>query len=232
MKSDAHARCMSDSKAFFDAIRAGDAGKVREMLASDHSLVNAKTERGFSPVTVVAYYRQADILDVILSHRPTMTVHDAALSGDLKHVRELVGKNPKLANDVSSPDGFPPLALAAYAGRAEVVTYLLSKGADLHFAAPGVGFNALTGAVSESRAEVVKILVKAGANVNYLYESGEAAVLVTAAANGNPEIVKTLLDAGADPNIRTKAGKTPLAMAVEKGKPEIAEMLRQRGGTM
>ena len=198
MKSDAHARCMSDSKAFFDAIRAGDAGKVREMLASDHSLVNAKTERGFSPVTVAAYYRQADILDVILSHRPTMTVHDAALSGDLKHVRELVGKNPKLANDVSSPDGFPPLALAAYAGRAEVV----------------------------------KILVKAGANVNYLYESGEAAVLVTAAANGNPEIVKTLLDAGADPNIRTKAGKTPLAMAVEKGKPEIAEMLRQRGGTM
>jgi len=79
-------------------------------------------------------------------------------------------------------------------------------------------------------AEVVKILVKTGAKVNYLYEGGEAAVLVTAAANGNPEIVKTLLDAGADPNIRTKDGKTPLAMAVEKGKPEIAEMLRRRGG--
>ena len=232
MKSDTHAPCMSDPKGFFDAIRAGDGGKVKELLANDHALVNAKTERGFSPVAVAVYYHQPGILDVILAHRPAMTVHDAALAGDLKRVRELVEKDPMLVNDASSPDGFPPLALAAYAGRADVVAFFLSKGADLHFAAPGVGFNALTGAVSESRAEVVKILVKTGAKVNYLYEGGEAAVLVTAAANGNPEIVKTLLDAGADPNIRTKDGKTPLAMAVEKGKPEIAEMLRRRGGTM
>ena len=232
MKFDAHAPCVSDPKAFFDAIRAGDAVKVRELLANDHELVNAKTERGFSPVAVAAYNHQAGVLDVILAHRPAMTVQDAALAGDLKRVWELVSKDPKLVSDVSSPDGFPPLALAAYAGRTEVVTFLLSKGADLHFSAPGIGFNALTGAVSESHAEVVKILVKAGANVNYMYEGEEAAVLVTAAANGNPEIVKTLLDAGADPNIRTKDGKTPLAMAVEKGKSEIAEMLRRRGGTM
>src|SRR5712691_4373331 len=180
MKSDAHAPRMSGPKAFFDAIRAGDAVKVRELLANDHALVNAKTERGFSAVAVAAYYHQAGILDVLLAHRPAMTVHDAALAGDLARMRELVGKDPKLANDVSSPDGFPPLALAAYAGRAEVVAYLLSKGANLHFSAPGVGFNALTGAVSENQAEVVKILVKAGAKVNYLYEGEEAAVLVTA----------------------------------------------------
>ncbi len=230
MKADAHGPRMSEPKEFFDAIRKGDAAKVKELLGKDRALVNAKSDKGFSPVTVAGYYGQYAVLDAILAHKPGMTVHDAALAGDLKRVKELVGEHAELVNDTSSPDGFPPLALAAYAGRGDVVRYLLSKGADLNYAAPGLGFNALTGAVSENRAEVVKILVKAGANVNYPYEGGEAAVLVTAAANGNPDIVQTLLDAGADPNVRTTDGTTPLSMAIQKGHLDVAGMLRRRGG--
>ncbi len=220
---------MPERKEFFDAVRAGDATKVREMLAKDRGLVNAKTERGFSPVTVAAYYGKYDVLNAILEHNPTMTVHEAALAGDLRRVKELVEADPKLANDASSPDGFPPLGLAAYAGRAEVVKFLLSKGADVNFAAPGLGFTALTGAVSEDHPEVVRILVRAGANVNHRYEDGQAAVLVTAVAGGNPEIVKALLEAGAGVNLRTEDGRTPLSTAVEKGHREVAEMLRRHG---
>jgi len=158
-----------------------------------------------------------------------MTVQEAALAGDLKRVKELVEKDPKQANDTSSPDGFPPLAMAAYLGRGEIVTYLLARGADLNFALPGLGFSALTGAVDNNQSEAVKILLEAGADPNYRYEDGAASVMTTAAAVGNPAIMKALLDAGGDPNGGTKDGKTPLALAIEKGKTEVAEMLRRHG---
>ena len=168
-------------------------------------------------------------LTAILAYKPTMTVQEAALAGDLKRVKELVERDARQANDTSSPDGFPPLAMAAYLGRGEIVKYLLAKGADLNFAAPGLGFSALTGAVDNNRPEVVKILLEAGADPNYRYEDGAASVMTTAAAVGNPTIMKALLDAGGDPSGATKDGKTPLALALEKGKTEVAELLRRHG---
>ena len=220
---------MADSKEFFDAVRNGDVAKVEALVSEDRALLTAKTERGFTAVTVAAYMGQPKVLEAILAHAPPMTVHEAALAGDLRRVRELVEGDPELANDASSPDGFPPLGLAAYLGRPEIVKYLLSKGADLNFAAPGVGFTALTGAVDNNHPEVVRILLKAGADPSYVYEDGQASVMTTAAAHGNPEVVKMLLDAGADVNVRTKDGKTPLAWAIEKGHHEVADLLRRHG---
>src|SRR5213594_1440619 len=164
---------MAEPDEFFEAVRKGEVERIREFLARDRSLINAKTERGFSAVTVAAYYGQRDALKTILAHKPMMTVHEAALAGDLERVRQLVDADQRLANDTSSPDGFPPLGLAAYAGQARVVKYLIAQGADVNFALPGMGFSALTGAVSESQVEAVKVLVAAGANVNQVYENGE-----------------------------------------------------------
>jgi len=220
---------MTGPKEFFEAVQKGDLPAVREWLAKDRGLVNARTERGFSPVTVAAYYGKGDVLQEILTHHPTLTLHEAAIVGDLRRVKEFVERDPKLANDASAPDGFPPLGLAAHFGRPEVVRYLLSKGADVNFAAPGIGFTALTGAIAGGHTEVAKLLVAAGANVNHVYEDGRFSVLIAAAAEGTPELVEVLLDAGADPNLRTKDGKTALAMAVEKGRMETADLLRRRG---
>ena len=220
---------MSDPRAFLDAVRKGDASTVKAMLARDRGLANARTEKGFSAVTVAAYHGHEDLLREILAHGPTMTVHEAALAGDLARVRELVEKGPKLANDTSSPDGFPPLGLAAHRGRAEVVTYLLSKGANVNFAAPGLGFTALTGAVAGGHAQAVRLLIEAGADVNHRYEDAQFTPLITAAAEGGIAIVTMLLDAGADANARTTDGKTPLSMAVRKGDADVADLLRRRG---
>jgi len=222
---------MGDAEEFFDAVRKGDVPRVKEWLAKDRSLVNAKTERGFSPVTVAAYNGQKEVVRAILAHKPMLTIHEAALAGDLERVKMLFEGDPHLINDTSSPDGFPPLALAAYTGQVRIVKFFLVNGADVNFAAPGLGFTALTGAVSNGHAEVVKVLVGAGANVNHVYEDDAASVMTTAAAEGNVEVVKILLDAGGDVNVRTKDGKTPLAMALEKGHTGIAELLRARGGT-
>lgn len=231
MKSGAHPLRISESEAFFDAIRKGDASKVREILARDRSMVNAKSEKGFTAVTTAGYYGKEDIMGILLDHRPTLGLHDAAIVGDLERVKGYVERNVTLANDASSPDGFPPLGLAAHFGRPEVVVYLLSKGADVNFAAPGIGFTALTGAIAGGHREVVKILLAAGANVNHRYEDRQLSPLITAAGDGDPAIVEMLIRAGADVNVRTKDGKTPLAFALERKHPAVADILRKHGAT-
>lgn len=221
---------MAESKEFFDAVKKGDLTQVREWLAKDRDLVNARTDKGFSPVTLAAYYRKNEVLKEILALHPSLTIHEAAIVGDLKRVRELVEGRPKLANDVSAADGFASLGLAAHFGHADVAQYLIGKGADVNFAAPESGFTALTGAVAGGHPEIVRILIDAGADVNHRYEEQEFSPLLSAAADGDPEIVRMLIAAGADVTAHTTDGKTPVSIALERGHAHIAEILRKQGG--
>ena len=222
---------MSEPNEFFEAVKKGDLSSVKAWLAKDRNLVNLKNEAGFSPVTLAAYYGRDDVLYAILEYRPTLTLHEAAIVGNLERVQELVEPNPEQANDASSPDGFPPLGLAAHFGRADVAQYLLRKGADVNFAAPGTGFTALTGAIAGGHPAVVRILIDAGADVNHRYEERQFSPLITAAADGDPEIVDMLIAAGADVTAHTTDGKTAVSMALERGHPKIAELLRKHGAT-
>lgn len=221
---------MEQRSEFFDAVKKGDLTRVREWLAKDRDVVDAKTDKGFSPVTLAAYYGKEDVLKEILGYRPTLTLHEAAIVGDLGRVKEFVEKDPGLTDDASSPDGFSPLGLAAHFGHSDVVRYLLEAGADVNFAAAETGFTALTGAVAGGHGEIVRLLIDAGANVNHRYEELEFSPLLSAAADGDPEIVRMLIDAGADVAAHTTDGKTPISLALEHGHPQIAELLRKRGG--
>ena len=51
---------MSDVQGFFAAIRAGDAGKVKAMLAEDPPLAEAKNEQGQSAVLAAVYSGRID----------------------------------------------------------------------------------------------------------------------------------------------------------------------------
>lgn len=221
---------MAEPKEFFEAVKKGALPRVKEFLARDRNLVNAKTDKGFSPVTLAAYYGKDEVLEAVLALRPTLSLHEAAIVGDLNRVKEFVEQNTKLANDVSAPDGFSPLGLAAHFGRRQVAQYLLRKGADVNFASPESGFTALTGAIAGGHPGIVRILIDAGADVNHRYETQDFSPLLAAAADGDAEIVRMLIAAGADVTAHTKDGKTPVSMALERGHPDIAELLRKHGG--
>ena len=216
------------TKEFFEAVKKGDLPAVKEWLAKDPGVANAKTENGFSAIVLAAYYGQGEAMNAILAAGPTLSIHDAALVGDLPRVKEMLGRDGSLVS-ARSPDGFTPLGLAAYMGRPDVVRFLLSKGADVNYAAPETGFTALTGAVNENQTETVRVLVEHGADVNHRYEDIRFSPLMNAAFNGNLEIARTLVDRGADVNARTTDGKTPLSIAVEKGNEEVAAFLRAHG---
>lgn len=214
------------SQALLDAIKAGDALKVNELLRRDPAIKDAKTAEGVHAAVFALYHGRKEIADAILARGPTLDLHAAAAVGDLRRVQELVEENTPSVNSYS-PDGFPPLGLAAYMGHADVVEYLLSCGANVNQIGRNPGkFTALTGAASQGHYRVAKILVEAGADVNYWYGGGFTPVL-EAAANGDIDMLELLVSHGGDLAVETEQGKTALSLAIEKGHPEAAEWLRK-----
>ncbi len=214
---------------FIEAVKRGDLSKVRDLVRANPALLSSRTKRGLSPVLVALYSGQKIAAANLIALGADLDVHDAAASGRIERVRELVERDPSLVNAVS-PEGFPPMGLAAYLGHEEVVEYLIGKGADVNFAAPSTGFTALTGAVSQRHARVADLLLRHGAEVDHVYE-GTLTPLLVASSQGDLNLVRLLLERGADPNLGGMDGKSALDLAKEKGSREIAEVLRQHGAT-
>lgn len=216
---------------FFNAVEAGDMSELSRLLDADPSLLDTKNERGASAVLTACYSGRKDVRDFLLARGPLLGLAEAAASGHLSRVKELVEANPEAAKSYS-PDGFPVMALAAAFGQEEVARYLLSKGADVNAAATnGSGYTALTGAVASGHGAIATWLAENGANVNYRYGQGYSPLL-TAAANGHLDIVKMLLSHGASLQARTDDGKNVLALAEERKHKALADYLRELGLTI
>jgi len=219
---------MSGITLLFQAIQAGDAGKVKALLDSNASLATAKNEKGQSALLMAVYSGRKEIRDVLLARGFELELDEAAAAGQLERVKQIVGQNPELAKSYS-PDGFPVFALSAVFGHLEVAEYLLGKGADVNAAATnGTGYNALTGAVASGHTAIVAWLLENGADPNYRYGAGYSPLL-TAAANGHLGIVSILLASSADLHAKTSDGKTALSFAQERGHAEVSEFLRSHG---
>jgi ankyrin repeat protein len=221
---------MADTKAFFDAIRAGDLVQVSALLDADPSLASAQNESRASALLMSIYTGRHEIRALLLSRGAPMELHEAAAAGNLARVKDFVDPNPSLANSFS-PDGFPIFALACFFGHLETARYLAERGADIHAAATnGTGYNALTAAVAAGHTEIVEWLLERGLDPNYRYGSGYTPLL-TAAANGHLEIVKLLLAHGADPCAAANDRKSALAVAEERNHGHVVDYLRARSAS-
>jgi len=210
---------------FFDAIRAGDSGKVRSLLDADPEIASARDPNGVSAVLTSIYTGRSELRDLLLQRGAVLEIHDAAAVGKLERVKEFVEKNSTLAKS-HSPDGFPIVALACFFGHLDVARYLAEKGADLNTAASnGSGYNSLTASVAGGHGDIVAWLLENGVSPNYGYGPGYTPLL-TAAANGRLDIVKLLLAHGADLAAKTDDGKSAADLAAERKHPELAAYLK------
>ncbi|MGH7837794.1 MAG: ankyrin repeat domain-containing protein [Candidatus Binataceae bacterium] len=221
---------MLGAQKFLDAVKAGDAARVRQMLVIDPNLANARAESGASAVMTAIYHGKNEVRDTLLERGARLDIHEAAAAGKSENVAALAAQSPAAINSYSA-DGFTPLALAAFFGQRDVAQWLLANGAEVNAVAKNpTGYTALTGAVARGDAEIVRLLVSHGANASHRYGAGYSA-LHEAAAGGKLEIAKLLLDHGADSSARTDDGQTPLSLAESKGQAEAAALLRQHGAT-
>ncbi len=106
------------------------------------------------------------------------------------------------------------LRYAAENGHADVVSYLLDKGADLTV----YNNSPLRDAAEGGHLAVVKILLQAGADINAF----DGAALKEAAAHGHKELVEFLLARGADPTLDDHEA---LIKSAENGHADVLQVL-------
>ncbi|KAJ8535128.1 hypothetical protein ON010_g13611 [Phytophthora cinnamomi] len=136
--------------------------------------------------------------------------------------------------------GSTVLHVAVRNGNNEMVSFLLSQGAELT-AREEYGSTTLHTAVRSGNVEIVKMLLQRGASVNSveevllnnyvdtLQEAPLMTALHVAACYSNTEIVQVLLDAGASITAVNKVGRTALHFAACYSSTDMVELLLRNG---
>ncbi len=230
---------------FATAVILGDADRVGSDLARDPGLAGRPDDRsGFTPLHAVCSSRW---------HRL-----DPARADGLAAVARLLldaGADPL---GTAGAGGWNPLGCAV-AGEANpaIVRLLLERGAvpddrGLYLAGfaeddhatlrlllehtpdvAGTAKSALAAPISNGDTEGLRLLLEAGADPNlYADDASEPPAPVTHAAvrAGSPAgMLDLLLAHGADPAAPGPDGRSPYALAVSQGRPDLAELLRSYG---
>lgn len=213
---------------FLEAIRKGNTGRVAELLKQDPGVIKARTRNGITPVLLAVYAGHPDIAEALIATGIEANIFEAAATGRISRVRELLKQNPELIKAYSA-DGWTALHLNF--GNLEIVKLTLDSGADIN-AISNNAFKAtpLQGAAAMQKLELARLLIARGANVNCRGDEG-GTPLHEAAGSGQIEFAKLLLEHGAAVNAKDDHGKTPITIALEYKKAEMAVFLRERGGT-
>jgi ankyrin repeat protein/protocatechuate 3,4-dioxygenase beta subunit len=160
------------------------------------------TSNGRSGVTAIGGDTNIIITLGDTSGRSRTPLHNAAQSGDLERVKELLKKNPGLVS---------------------------SKGTNSYGSTPLQGGTALHLAARKGDMAMVTLLLASNADVNAVDNAGWTP-LHEAAFGGNKEVVALLLAHGADVNAINNNAQTPLQWAITYHRSDVAQLLRQHGG--
>ncbi len=135
------------ASALFSAIRANDLIKTKTLLETDPGLLQARDERGTSPLILASY------------------------SGLLPMTKLLVEAGAEI--DASGATGTALMGVC-FKGHADIARYLISVGADLEASLPN-GSTALHFAAMFNQADIVELLVAAGADAGAKDVEGQTA---------------------------------------------------------
>ncbi len=209
----------------FEAIAAGQVGRVKELLKEQPELARARDPQGNSAILVAAYAGSPEIAAALQAAGAQVNAFEAAALGRTDLVLALLEMNPGLLRAFGH-DGWSLLHLAAFFGHRELAAALLDRGASpAAISRNAMSNQPLHSAVAGRRMELAKLLLKRGAEVN-----GRAQGLTPlhlAAHAGHAPLAELLLAFGADTRVKDDAGVTPIQMAADQGHAALAESLKR-----
>ena len=169
-----------------DAIQAGDEARAARLLEANPELARERTPEGVSYVLLAMYHRRPEIARLLAEKRPDLDLYEACALGSAERVRHLIAEDPASVNTFS-PDGFAPVALAAFFGHPDVVRLLVDAGADVNAQARNaMKVAAIHAAVAARDVRSVEILLRSGADPNLQQQQGVTPLQVAEANNDAP----------------------------------------------
>jgi ankyrin repeat protein len=225
----------------FDAVRGGDAGRVKALLQSGAD-ANARDDIGATPLLYAAALPSQDCLRVLLDGgadvNASTTNGSTALmwaTADAPTVRLLLDRGA--AVNAKTKDDTTALVTAARRGNAEVMKLLLARGGNLKASAKDglellqIAYNGQppNGSVTQANLEIRRIVNGAGLELKSVDQLGPTGLL---AGLGDPVLLRRILDLGANPNETLKApGQVfpMVALAVFLGDVDYVRALLERG---
>jgi ankyrin repeat protein len=187
-------------------------------------LKQARDASGASAILVATYNMKPEVVEALVSLGAPIDIFEASVLGKVDRIAEILSATPQRVSE-HAPDGFTPVALAAFFGQPEAVRALIAAGADVNAAAKNpLKVQALHAAVAGRKLDVVKAILSAGADPNAQQQAGFRP-LHEAGANANRALAELLLAHGADPSLTSDDGKSAIDLAREKGHAEFADWL-------
>ena len=155
-------------------------------------------------------------------------VADAAMRGEVDHVRELLRSGEDV--NAAQGDGMTALHWAAESGNAELASMVIYAGANVGAVTRLGDYTPLHIASRSGRDAVVSVLLDAGADVDAITSTGSVTSLHFGAASGSVEVVEALIEAGANVNAaETRRGQTALMFAASAGRTDVLRALLASG---
>ena len=215
---------MSDNE-LIRALKSRDLGRARELARERPELPSERDVEGVLPAVLALYAGDRELGEELLPSEEELDAAEAAAFGRLERLEALIGEDAAAAN-AWSRDGFSPLSLAIFGGRAEAVRLLLDRGADVETLSrhATIQVRPLQTAAFVRDAELGRMLLEAGADPDSQAEGGFTA-LHSAAQNGDLEFARLLLGHGADASVEV-GGKRAVDFAEAAGAGEVVELLR------
>jgi uncharacterized protein len=210
-----------------EAIKSGTAEDVARVIRDNPALLRTRDGNGASPLLLAIYYQKHDIASMIADAIGAIDIFEAAALGRVERIKQLLRDDPSLVS-AYSPDGFPPVGLAAFFGHPDAVHTLIAAGADIHAAAKNpLKVQAIHAAVASKNLDIVRAVLDAGADPNAAQQQGFRPIH-EAGSSGSRELAELLMKYGADPSVKNDEGKTAIALAREKGHADFAGWLEKR----
>ncbi|KAA8564870.1 hypothetical protein EYC84_010641 [Monilinia fructicola] len=215
------------------AVRTGDIEAVRS-LSNDDGLIEAYDARGYTPLHVAAARGAVEALDIISRKSKNLSIPSRDRSKDTpltlaagQEVDQSASRKLLLANSINlllerganieekNGYGYTALMSAAYEANEEIVSLLLSKGADPESRVSNIDGTPMT--IASERVggvKVMELLSKYGADIN-----------------AKPQLVgwTPLLKMGYEMNLEPAFGGTPLLQATEYAQSAEVEFLLSKG---
>jgi len=208
-------------------------------FASHAQLAPSPGERaGYQGVFAAAAAGDVPALRARLAARPRpderdtygrTALHVAAHGGHREAMRALVqaGADPNALEG----DRYDIVTIAAVANDVPTLKAALELGGSAKNVTSRYDGTALIAAAHLGHVDVVRTLIRAGAPLDHVNNLGWTALIESIVlGDGGPrhtETLKALLEAGADVNLADRNGRTPLALARQRGYAEMARLLER-----